>query len=123
MGRLPALRRWQREALERFEAGRTDGRADFLAVATPGAGKTVFALMAARRALVARRARGVVIVVPTAHLKTQWADAAERFGLLLEPEWHPREGVPRDHHGVIATYQQVAVNPEPGGLPGEEGPE
>ncbi len=109
MGRLPALRRWQREALERFEKG--DAR-DFLAVATPGAGKTVFALTAARRALVARSARGVVIVVPTAHLKNQWADAAEAFDLLVDPGWNAREGVPRDHHGVVVTYQQIAANPE-----------
>ncbi len=109
MRRLPALRRWQREALERFEAS---GNRSFLAVATPGAGKTVFALMAARRALVARQARGVVVVVPTAHLKSQWADAAEGFGLLLEPEWSAKDGLPRDMHGIVVTYQQVAANPE-----------
>src|SRR4051812_48751175 len=42
------LRAWQREALARFEACTTPS---FLAVATPGAGKTTFALTAARRAL------------------------------------------------------------------------
>ncbi|MDJ0787837.1 MAG: DEAD/DEAH box helicase family protein [Myxococcota bacterium] len=116
MRRLPALRRWQKEALERFEAQETAPTSSamepearsFLAVATPGAGKTVFALMAARRALVRRVARGLVVVVPTAHLKLQWADAAEGFGLFLEPEWSGRSGLPRDAHGIVVTYQQLA---------------
>jgi superfamily II DNA or RNA helicase len=105
---LPALRRWQVEALARFEAKQDP---DFLAVATPGAGKTAFALMAARRTLIARRASRVVVIVPTAHLKVQWADAAEGFGLLLEPQWRSREKLPQDMHGVVVTYQQAAAAP------------
>lgn len=108
MQRLPALRRWQTEALARFEAS---GAEDFLAVATPGAGKTTFALMAARRALLARRAGRLLVVVPTAHLKTQWADAAEGFRLLLETGWSSRARLPGDVHGAVLTYQQVAANP------------
>jgi superfamily II DNA or RNA helicase len=96
------------EALAKFEAKQDP---DFLAVATPGAGKTTFALMAARRTLVARWASRVVVIVPTAHLKVQWADAAEGFGLLLEPQWRSREQLPRDMHGVVVTYQQAAAAP------------
>jgi superfamily II DNA or RNA helicase len=66
------LRPWQRAALERF--GEAPGR-DFLDVATPGAGKTTFALAAARQLLGADPSR-LVVVVPTAHLKFQWARAA-----------------------------------------------
>jgi superfamily II DNA or RNA helicase len=99
------LRRWQKEALERFES---DPRRDFLAVATPGAGKTTFALAAVLRDLAAHPHRRVVVVTPTRHLKHQWADAAAVFGLQLEPEWAPAEGWPRDMHGVVTTYQQVA---------------
>ena len=105
---LPTLRRWQIEALAKFEAKQDP---DFLAVATPGAGKTTFALMAARRTLIARRASRVVVVVPTAHLKIQWADAAEGFGLRLEPQWRSREKLPQDMHGVVVTYQQAAAAP------------
>jgi superfamily II DNA or RNA helicase len=105
---LPALRRWQAEALAKFEAQQDP---DFLAVATPGAGKTTFALMAARRTLIARRASRVVVIVPTAHLKVQWADAAESFGLRLEPGWRSREKLPQDMHGVVVTYQQAAAAP------------
>ncbi len=103
------LRAWQREALERFEASTTPS---FLAVATPGAGKTTFALTAARRLLVGRSVRRVVVVVPTQHLKHQWAHAAERFGIHLDPEWSVGYGgLPSDVHGVVATYQQIAVDP------------
>lgn len=105
---LPTLRRWQVEALAKFE---TQEESDFLAVATPGAGKTTFALMAARRTLIARRASRVIVVVPTAHLKVQWADAAEGFGLRLEPQWRSREKLPQDMHGVVVTYQQAAAAP------------
>ena len=104
------LRAWQQEALARLAARR---RASFLAVATPGAGKTTFALAAVRRALVARHVRRVVVVVPTQHLKLQWADAAERFDIHLDPAWSAGDGaLPSDVHGVVTTYQQVASDPE-----------
>ncbi|HEX2660780.1 MAG TPA: DEAD/DEAH box helicase [Polyangia bacterium] len=102
------LRAWQREALAKFEQNE---RPNFLAVATPGAGKTTFALTAVQRALLARRAHRVV-VVPTQHLKQQWAHAAESFGLHLDPDWSPAYGtLPSDVHGIAVTYQQVASNP------------
>jgi superfamily II DNA or RNA helicase len=103
------LRAWQREALARFEASDAPS---FLVVATPGAGKTTFALTAVRRALVARRARRFVVVVPTQHLKAQWAHAAEQMDLHLDPGWSAGYGaLPSDVHGVVVTYQQVAANP------------
>ncbi len=109
MARSVKLRRWQQRALERFLA---KGQPDFLAVATPGAGKTTFALTAARVELARSGWRRVVIVVPTQHLKHQWAAAAARFDLHLEPEWSAADGLPADLHGVVVTYQQVAANPE-----------
>ena len=103
------LRAWQRDALARFEASPSP---NFLAVATPGAGKTTFALTAARRALVRRAIRRVVIVVPTQHLKFQWAHAAEKMDIHLDPEWNVGYGgLPSDAHGVVVTYQQVASSP------------
>ena len=105
----PRLRTWQRDALAKFER---DRRPSFLAVATPGAGKTTFALTAVRRALLDRRAHRLVVVVPTQHLKRQWAHAAEPFGLHLDPGWAPGYGaLPSDVHGIVVTYQQVASNP------------
>jgi superfamily II DNA or RNA helicase len=103
------LRAWQREALARLAENTSP---NFLAVATPGAGKTTFALVAIRRALLARHVRRCVIVVPTQHLKLQWARAAERFHLHLDPEWSAGYGaLPSDVHGVVVTYQQVAASP------------
>lgn len=48
MTRTVRLRPWQKAALDRFVAR---PGSDFLAVATPGAGKTTFALAAARHEL------------------------------------------------------------------------
>lgn len=107
MSRSIRLRPWQHAALTRYRAS---GQADFLAVATPGAGKTTFALAALRTALAERPAR-LVVVAPTAHLKVQWAHAAGRFGLHLDPGWTPETGsLPADMHGVVTSYQQVAAS-------------
>lgn len=108
MARSIRLRPWQLAALDQFERS---AHADFLAVATPGAGKTTFALTAARRSLARSPAR-LVVVVPTAHLKFQWARAAAALDLHLDAGWAPSHGVfPSDMHGIVTTYQQVASAP------------
>ena len=107
MSRSVRLRPWQHAALARFGAS---AHPDFLAVATPGAGKTTFALAALRTSLAKRPGR-VVVVAPTAHLKVQWAVAAARLGLHLDPAWTPSDGpMPPDMHGVVTTYQQIAMS-------------
>ena len=107
MNRSITLRAWQHEALKAFLA---HDRSDFLAVACPGAGKTTFALTAARHWLRGERLP-LVVVAPTRHLKTQWASAAERFGFHLEPEWDPAIGdMPSDMHGIVVTYAQAATS-------------
>ncbi len=109
MNRSVRLRRWQKEALDRLDA---HPGPDFLAVATPGAGKTTFALTAALRHVAANPSHRLVVVAPTSHLKLQWTHAAARFGLHLEPRWASSAGrLPNDMHGVVVTYQQVAANP------------
>lgn len=101
------LRSWQRAALEQFAR---DERGSFLAVACPGAGKTTFALTAAMRWLGGQR-RPIAVVVPTRHLKEQWAESAARFGLHLDPNWTAAQGSPpSDMHGVIVTYAQCATS-------------
>jgi superfamily II DNA or RNA helicase len=102
------LRRWQKSALDRFRARE---HPDFLAVATPGSGKTTLALVAARQHLAENPRRRLVVVAPTQHLKDQWADAAGALDLHLEAGWSARAGrLPADTHGVVTTYQQVAGN-------------
>jgi len=100
------LRPWQKTAFEKYVAS---GQDDFLTVATPGAGKTTFALTVARHVLSERPQSRLIVVAPTAHLKLQWAEAAARFALHLDPAWSVADGeLPTDMHGIITTYQQVA---------------
>lgn len=108
MRRSLHLRRWQKDALDRFER---HAARDFLAVATPGAGKTTFALTAALRDLARHPHRRLLVVTPTQHLKHQWTEAAAAFGLQLEPAWSSNEPFPHDMHGLAVTYQQVATTP------------
>jgi superfamily II DNA or RNA helicase len=106
---MPALRLrpWQRAAFDRFSE-LDDDSPNFLAVATPGAGKTTFALTCARWALAQQRRR-LIVVAPTSHLKIQWSLAAHRLGLQLDPEWTPNGGIAKDVHGIVTTFQQVAT--------------
>ena len=107
MTRVVRLRPWQKAALDRFVEA---GTPDFLAVATPGAGKTTFALTAARHELAGRPGR-LLVVAPTAHLTLQWARAAASFGLHLDPQWAAADGtLPADMHGIVTSYQQVATS-------------
>jgi len=106
-GTVAALRAWQQEALDAYFSGT---HRDFLVSATPGAGKTTFALRLAAELLRTRAIDRVTVVAPTEHLKTQWADAAHRAGIRLDPKFsnrHARES--RQYHGVVVTYAQVAV--------------
>lgn len=108
-GTAGKLRAWQAEALEQYLT--TEPR-DFLAVATPGAGKTTFALRIATELLQAGIVRRVTVVAPTEHLKHQWADAAARVGIKLDPNFKNSQG--RHGHGfdgVALTYAGVASKP------------
>ena len=108
MTRVIRLRPWQKAAFEKYVAA---GQDDFLTVATPGAGKTTFALTVARHVLSERPRSRLIVVAPTAHLKVQWAQAAARFALHLDPQWAAADGrLPTDMHGIVTTYQQVATS-------------
>ena len=85
---------------------------DFLAVATPGAGKTTFALSVAAELLGRRLVDRITIVTPTEHLKLQWAEAAGRAGIPVDPAYAAGKGrTSQDFIGVAVTYAGVAVNP------------
>ncbi len=108
-GTASKLRAWQQEALDRYLL--TSPR-DFLAVATPGAGKTTYALRVATELLSAGVVQRITVVAPTEHLKTQWADAAARVGISLDPKFSNSVGRhSEDYHGVAVTYAQVASRP------------
>ena len=108
-GTATKLRAWQSAALEQYFA---ENPKDFLAVATPGAGKTTFALTVAAELLSRRVVDRVTVVAPTEHLKTQWADAAARAGIPIDPTYSGKKGrTSQDYVGVAVTYAGVATNP------------
>jgi superfamily II DNA or RNA helicase len=85
---------------------------DFLAVATPGAGKTTFGLRIATELLTDRTVDQITVVAPTEHLKHQWAAAAARAGIALDSRFSNTTGqTSSDFHGVVVTYAQVAAHP------------
>jgi superfamily II DNA or RNA helicase len=103
------LRAWQVAALSQY---RTESARDFLVTATPGAGKTTFALALAAELLSARIIDRVIVVCPTDHLRTQWAEAAERAELALDPTLSNAVGPLRPGlNGYVTTYAQVAAKP------------
>ncbi|CAA9334368.1 MAG: DNA or RNA helicases of superfamily II [uncultured Frankineae bacterium] len=102
------LRAWQREALQAHRDARST---DFLVTATPGAGKTSFALALAAELLERREVTRVVVVVPTDHLRTQWAEAAEAAGITLDPTVRNDDRLRPDVLGYVTTYAQVAQRP------------
>ncbi|MGH3947636.1 MAG: DEAD/DEAH box helicase [Pseudonocardiaceae bacterium] len=103
------LRAWQRRALTKYL---TQKPRDFLAVATPGAGKTVFGLRIAAELLSDRTIEQIVIVTPTEHLKHQWATAAAAAGLAIDADFRNSTGATSaDFPGVAMTYAQVAAHP------------
>ncbi|MGC0251394.1 DEAD/DEAH box helicase [Pseudactinotalea sp. Z1748] len=107
-GTAERLRAWQAAALDTYLR---DQPRDFLAVATPGAGKTTFALRVATELLQQRVVRRIAVVAPTEHLKTQWADAARRVGIALDPTFRNAQGRHgAQFDGVALTYAQVAAN-------------
>ena len=109
-GTADKLRAWQAAALDRYL--RAEQR-DFLAVATPGAGKTTFALRVAAELRVRGLIDAVTVVAPTEHLKTQWADAAGRIGIHLDPRFsNSVAATSGDYDGVALTYAQVASRPD-----------
>ncbi len=108
-GTAGSLRAWQAAALSQYLSTHPH---DFLTVATPGAGKTTFALRVAVELLGAGTISKLTVVCPTEHLKSQWADAAARVGIHIDPAFTNSQGRAGSHYdGVAVTYAQVAANP------------
>jgi superfamily II DNA or RNA helicase len=102
----PGLREWQRQALAtaaRWESG------PFLIAAAPGAGKTRPALVLARELLRRGEIARVAIVCPTAPLTRQWAEAAGKLGISLQPDAE-RLRTTADFEGIVVTYARAAAS-------------
>ncbi len=106
---IPSLRTWQKDAFhEYFRLPRRD----FLLVATPGAGKTAYALTIAAELLARREIAALTVVTPTEHLKHQWSRAAHGLGIPLDSAYRNAQGrASADFTGVAVTYAQVAAHP------------
>ena len=108
-GTASKLRAWQAAALSVYLE---QAPQDFLAVATPGAGKTTYALRLATELLGRGEITAVTVVAPTEHLKTQWADAAARVGIHIDPRFSNSSARhSHEYDGVALTYAQVASKP------------
>ena len=104
------LRAWQRRALVEYLRRRGQ---EFTAVATPGAGKTTFALRVAAELLADGTVRAIAVVAPTEHLKIQWARAAARVGIQLDASFRNADiHSAADFHGAVVTYAQVGMAPQ-----------
>src|SRR5882757_904614 len=103
------LRAWQVAALAAYTRERPT---DYLLHATPGAGKTSFALTVAAQLREARAIDRIVVVCPTDHLRNQWSQAAAVAGIALDANLPNSVGPVRaDVAGYVTTYAQVAQKP------------
>lgn len=102
------LRAWQQQALDAYTSTHPQ---DWLVTATPGAGKTTFALAVARHLWTTGRIRRLIVITPTDHLRRQWVEAGQVSGFDLRSTPNG-EKLPRDADGVVATYAQVAAAPQ-----------
>ncbi|WP_170177946.1 DEAD/DEAH box helicase [Thermomonospora umbrina] len=112
-GTASSLRAWQEQALAAYFApAHESGPRDFLAVATPGAGKTTFALRLAKELIERKVVQAITVVCPTEHLKRQWAESAARVGLKIDPEYQNGQGrLGKEFQGLAATYATIAARP------------
>lgn len=106
------LREWQQEAFRLVINTSIMGKKDFLCVATPGAGKTKFALTVAHYFLKERYCERVVVVTPSDGLKRQWAYEAANFaGIDLDPDFTNNQGIEvSDFYGVAITYALLGMD-------------
>ncbi len=106
------LREWQKQALGVYRDACASGRRTLLWEATPGAGKTTAALRVCRHQM-RSGARRLIVVVPTTHLKLQWARSAQTQGLSLDTGFgDSQRKIAADYHGVVVTYQQIGNRPD-----------
>ncbi|MEV8060755.1 DEAD/DEAH box helicase family protein [Streptomyces antimycoticus] len=112
MAEALGLREWQQEARERYHGRNGGAGGNFLVVATPGAGKTTFALTIAQDLINQGVINHIVVVAPTAHLRRQWSEAASEKGIQLDHTFvNANTVVGQDFDGVVVTYQAVASLP------------
>jgi superfamily II DNA or RNA helicase len=98
------LRNWQSRAFDDTLTEFMRGAKNYLCEATPGSGKTRYALRFAHRLLTGNHIKFFIVLVHTDHLKRQWAIDADKYGIDLDPDFVVMNG----YHGIVITYQALA---------------
>lgn len=101
---LIKLRKCQERAYEKYVAL---NKVDFLADLTPGAGKTFFAGKVAHTGLTTGKYDFVIIAVPTALLKEQWAAKMSELGIIIQPRYEAGNPISSGYHGIAITYADL----------------
>ena len=110
-GTASKLRAWQAAALEQYLESTPR---DFLAVATPGAGKTTYALRARHRAAATgASSSGSPWSPPPSTSRPSGPTPPARVGIHIDPQLHQRPGAARRTSSTASplTYAQVASKP------------
>lgn len=104
-----SMRTWQDEAFEKTKEALLNKRKNFLCVATPGAGKTKYALRVARYILDEKIADRIVVVTPSIELKKNWGfDASIFAGFEIDSDFSNLQLKEGDgFHGIATTYSAV----------------
>lgn len=101
-------REWQLQAWDQYLR---DQKKDWLLCATPGAGKTNWALHLARYLLDNGTIERVVVVAPTQTVRDQWAQGSiVHLDVVLNE--HGGTENSEDFEGCVVTYAQVASQPD-----------
>src|SRR5699024_2229280 len=83
-----------------------------MTVATPGAGKTTFALRVAKMLHESGVIACISVVAPTEHFISQWSDSTARIGLAIDPNLRNSDGTHGSEYLRFAlTSAQVASKP------------
>lgn len=103
------LHDWQQRAFDVFLSKAIDS----LISATPGAGKTIFALYVIHYMRMRKIIDFVVIVVPTDELREQWLNEAANVGIDLDTSYDPQiNEIASDFFGIVTTYATIAKRHE-----------
>ncbi len=110
------VRLWQESAYLRYVA---ESKTNWMLYATPGAGKTQWALMVARMLLKAGVIERVVVVSPTRFIRRQWTKRPRNGPVLVKLQLLGNNGDElmalenhADFEGCSLTYAQIFANPE-----------